>query len=246
MERFSADGIVLKTGVTGEADRLVYILTADRGVIRAFAKGARSAKSRLHAATSQFSYCEFVFSENKGVYNVRDAAQKTQFYELSLDLQKLALAQYFCEILLRETPEATSEPEFLRLFLNALYVLCKNKKPVQAVKAVFELRMTALSGYAPSLVACDVCGAFETPQMYFDCLSGKLYCDRCGGSAGAVGLPLAAVSAMRHIVFSAPEKIFSFELSPEICAMLSGVTERYLKNCFQHTFHLLDFFYSVQ
>ena len=245
MERFSAEGIVLKAGVTGESDRIIYVLTAARGVIRAFAKGARGTKSKLHAGTAQFAHCDFVFSEKNGVYNVYEASQKTLFYELSLDLKKLTLAQYFCEVLLREVPEASPEPEYLRLLLNSLYVMCKDKKPVQAVKAVFELRMTAISGYSPALVACDTCGTFETNLMYFDTFTGKLYCENCGTLTGAIRLPLSVISAMRHIVFSSPEKIFSFEMSQDGYHLLSGVTERYLKHCFQHSFRLLDFYYSV-
>ena len=41
MEKFTVDGIVIKSSVTGEADRIVWVLTRNRGIIRAFAKGAR-------------------------------------------------------------------------------------------------------------------------------------------------------------------------------------------------------------
>ena len=70
MEKFTVDGVVIKTSVTGEADRIVWVLTRDRGIIRAFAKGARGTKSRLHGGTSLFCYCEFTFSEKNNVYNI--------------------------------------------------------------------------------------------------------------------------------------------------------------------------------
>ena len=72
MEKFTVDGVVIKTSVTGEADRIVWVLTRDRGIIRAFAKGARGTKSRLHGGTSLFCYCEFTFSEKNNVYNINN------------------------------------------------------------------------------------------------------------------------------------------------------------------------------
>lgn len=245
METFTVDGVVLKTSVTGEADRIVHVLTANRGLVRAFAKGARGPKSRLHANTEQFSYCAFTFSEKNGVFNVREAVQKASFFDLRTDLKKLTLSQYFCETLLRIVPEETAEPEFLRLSLNAFYLLANDKKPLPAVKAVFELRAAALAGYAPALICCDECGEYETAEMYFDLSAGKLYCSRCGNAAEALLLPLSVISAMRHIVFSPPERIFAFELSEPSLSILANVTERYAAGRFQYRSKTLPYYYAI-
>ena len=55
MEKFNTDGIVIKTSVTGESDMIVFVLTRTRGIIRAFAKGARGMKNKLHAGSSLFA-----------------------------------------------------------------------------------------------------------------------------------------------------------------------------------------------
>lgn len=241
MEKFSVDGLVIKTGVTGESDRIVFILTAKRGVIRAFAKGARNTKSRLHAGTSLFAYCTFTFSENKGVFNVSEAQVKEIFFDLRNDLERLAVAQYFCEVMLKTVPDENFDPEYLRLILNSLHFLCKGKKPVLLVKSVFELRIVCFAGYMPGLVACANCGEFETDIMYFDCLSGSLYCKSCGKMKDLPDISASVVAAMRYIVFSDFEKIFSFELADEQLVRLNRLTELYLSNCFQQQFRTLEF-----
>ena len=76
MQIFTDDGLVLKAGVTGEADMILHVLTRSHGIIRTFAKGARGAKSRLHAVSTPFSFADFTFSEKNGVYNVREAQIK--------------------------------------------------------------------------------------------------------------------------------------------------------------------------
>ncbi len=65
MEKFTVDGLVIRVSATGESDRIVWVLTRSRGLIRAFAKGARGTKSKLHGGTSLFTYCDFSFYEKK-------------------------------------------------------------------------------------------------------------------------------------------------------------------------------------
>ena len=245
MEKFDADGIVIKTKVTGESDLIVFVLTRSRGILRAFAKGARGMKSKLHAGCSLFSYCNFSFTEKNEVYHINEADVKELFFSLREDMPKMTLAQYFCEVLLKTVPEGESEEEYLRLTLNALYLLCGDRRPILLIKAVFELQIAVLSGYAPPIHACAQCGAFETDIMYFNCLTGDLLCKNCGRRGDAPDVPLAVVAAMRHIVFSPFEKVFSFHLNSELLRPLTLLTETYLQNAFQVKFRLLEFFWMA-
>lgn len=242
MEKFETDGVVLKASVTGESDRIVHVLTRSRGVIRAFAKGARGTKSRLHAGTVPFAYGSFAFTEKNGVYNINELQLKEVFYPLRLSLPKLTLAEYFCEILLKSVTGDESDPAILRLFLNSLHLICADKKPLLQVKAVFELRLAVLSGYAPALVACGVCGAFETDFMYFDPASGRLFCAVCGKDRGVRAVPLSVISALRHIVFSEFGSMFGFTLDEALLPALNSLTETYLAHCFACRFRLLEMF----
>lgn len=246
MEKFTVDGIVIRTSVTGEADRIVWILTRDRGLIRAFAKGARGTKSRLHSSTSLFAYCEFSFSEKNNVFSVREALLKEVFFDLRRDMQTLTLAQYFCEIISKIIPENCNEDFYLRMLLNSLHFLCKGNKPPLLIKSVFELRLTCAVGYMPSLVACDNCGEFLTDTMYFDCQSGMLLCGKCGYGKKLADVPSAVVSTMRHICYSDFNKIFSFELGEDNLTILNRITERYLKNSVEQDFKLLDYFFDIK
>ena len=50
--RFTTDALVIKEMSVGESDRLVTLFTRDYGLIRAFAAGAKSVRSKKGAATS--------------------------------------------------------------------------------------------------------------------------------------------------------------------------------------------------
>lgn len=48
-------GLVIREQTTGENDRLVTLLTADHGLVRAFVRGGKQLKNRRAAATSLFA-----------------------------------------------------------------------------------------------------------------------------------------------------------------------------------------------
>ena len=245
MEKINTDGVVIKTSVTGESDLILFILTRSRGLIRAFAKGARVMKSRLHAGSSLFAYCDFTVSEKNDVFHVSECSVREVFFGLRSDIAKLTLAQYFCEILLKTLPDAETDDEYLNLLLRALHYLNKDSRPPLQVKAVFELRMATVSGYAPPVHACARCGAFQTDPMYFDCRTGDLYCSACGRHADAPYVPFAVIAAMRHIVFSPSDKAFAFRLNEELLRPLTVLTEKYLQNCLQQHFRLTELFWAA-
>ena len=243
MEKFVTDGIVVKTKVTGESDLIVFVLTRRKGVIRAFAKGARNMKSKLHGGTALFAYSEFSFYEKNGAYNITEVQPKSVFFELIGDMPRLTLAQYLCEIVLRTLTEPIEDETYFRLLLASLYYLNSGKKNVLLIKAVFELRFAAVSGYAPAVHACSVCGAFSDERMRFNCLSGELSCASCSSEEEAPSVPMSVITAMRHIVYSPEDKIFSFLLNEENLYQLTRLTETYLQNCFQLRFRVTEYFW---
>ena len=65
-ERQVVRGIVLRSVDTKEADKILTVLTAQLGKVPVVAKGARSRRSRVTAATELLSYAEMTLSESRG------------------------------------------------------------------------------------------------------------------------------------------------------------------------------------
>lgn len=63
--RFTTEALVIKEMSVGENDRLVTLFTRDYGIIRAFAAGAKSIKSKKGAATSLLTYGSFTILKKK-------------------------------------------------------------------------------------------------------------------------------------------------------------------------------------
>ncbi len=242
----TTDGIVIREQSPGENDRIVTILTRTNGVIKCFANNSKSIKNKNAAATGLLCYSDFTLSQTKkGTYIVREATAKQVFFSLREDIVKLSLAQYFAELTYELSPIEESGEEFLSLLLNSIHLILNGKYPLLHIKAVTELRLMCLSGFAPSLISCLRCGAYESEKMYFDVLTGELYCNSCLSENKAFAVSLGVITAMRHICFSEKNKIYSFSLSGESLSDLCFLTERYLKNVTMKKFKTLDFFKSI-
>jgi DNA repair protein RecO (recombination protein O) len=240
--KISAPGLVIREQSIGESDKLITVLTAKYGLVRAFSRGAKKTKSKKLAATSLLAYGDFTFVKTKDAFSVEDALVKEVFFELREDVEKMALAQYFCELANEFCEEDFEAEEVLRLILNGIWLLKSGKKKPDFIKAVTELRLMSLSGYMPDLVGCEQCGAYETDKMYFVPESGKIYCEECAPSGFNYRVSASVVQAMRYVTLSDFEKIFSFVLNDESQKVFGKVSEAYLLQKTQRKFNTLDFY----
>lgn len=243
--RFSTDALVIREMNIGDNDRLVTLMTRDLGVIRAFAVGAKSIKSRRACATALLSYSNFNIEKKGDTYKILEATVNKVFFGAGSDILTLSVAQYFCELCCYLGPHDSECEEFLRLILNSLHFLTQGSKPAELIKAVTELRIAAISGYMPNLIACNCCGKFEDNIMYFRCTDGMLYCKECYSDGDAEEINLSVLKAMRHILYSRFESVYSFKLSEENTHILSNVTEKYICMQSERDYSTLKFYHSL-
>ncbi|SDN27848.1 DNA repair protein RecO [Acetanaerobacterium elongatum] len=242
------EGVVLKVRDVDEADRVLTILTRDRGVITAFANGAKRLKSKLMAATQTFNYSGFQLYKGKDHYTVDSAETLNVFYGIRNDIDSLSLAGYLCELTQCLAPEEDEAEGYLRLLLNSMHFLNTGTRSVRFIKPLYELRILSLAGYMPNLVCCESCSCYEAAQMYFLLRSAKLLCADCAKSAITepyMLLPPAVLTAMRYIIYSEFNKLFNFTLADESLSQLARVCEAYLLCQVGHGFKSLDFLNSL-
>lgn len=240
------DGIVIREQNTGEQDKLITILTKEKGIIKAFVNGGRNPKNKNVSSTALLCYSDFsVEKTKKDVYFIKEATSKKVFFSLRQDIVDLSLAQYLSELAGELAPREEEAGEFLPLLLNSLHLIATKSKGRSLVKTVCELRMLTLAGYMPGLVACKKCGLFESERMYLDTFSGELFCEDCRPAAKLSQMNSGEVRAMRHICLSEPSRIFSFSLPPQSLFNLSQISEKYLLSITNRTFRTLSFYKNM-
>lgn len=239
-------GVVLREVKTGEADRILTILTEKYGVISAAAKNSLRMKSRLLTATGLFCYSEFTLFEKKTMYQVDAAEPQKIFYGLRQDIDAMALAMYCAEIASFLAPEGENAKEQLSLLLNTFYCISEKKYDYKQIKAAFEFRAISEAGFMPDLVGCRVCRKYEGGSFLFDEQEGSLLCEECCERRGLVPhIPPNVLAAMRYIVFSPAKKIFSFSLPAQGQDMLCRITGNYVLSKLDRKVKSLDFLYET-
>ncbi len=243
------EGVVLRETDTKEADKILTVLTRSEGKVSVIARGARRKNSRIAAASQLLVYSEMTLFQ-KGNWSILDEASTLELFPgVRQDVELLALGSYFAELTELLSAEDVPAPDVLPLLLNALYALgTLHKNPLQ-VKAAFELRLLALSGFEPLVEGCAVCGGEEPEEPMLDVVQGLLHCKRCalGGRRG-LSMPLCgpSLAAMRHVLGCPPKRLYAFSLEPAALGRLADAAEAFAAAQLERGFRTLDFYKSIR
>ena len=217
---------VLRETNLNEADKILTVLTHEKGKISVLCKNVRRIKSRFAAGAHFLCYSDFVIDPGRNMYFLRQCEPCETFYKISEDIEKLALATYLGQLTAEIVPDETDSDQALSMLLNTFYVLCNAEKDLRLVKAVYELRLMSDQGFTPAVLGCEACGEKLFP-MEFDAEKGCIY---CAMHKNGKGFPLSedGLNAIYYILFSPLKKLFSFTLSKELTQNLASLAEYYV------------------
>lgn len=177
MPSYRAEAIVLRTHKLGEADRIITLLTRERGKIRAVAKGVRRTKSKFGARLEPFSRVDLLVFEGKSLDIITQAESLNAYgQDLALDYSLWTAGQTMLETADRLTPEdsISAEAQYL-LLVGALRTLVTGEHASSLVLDAYLLRSLSMAGYLPTLDACVICGVAGT-QPFFHVSTGGALC----------------------------------------------------------------------
>jgi len=234
-------GVVTRSTVFKEHDRIITLLTADLGLISVYCHGARSNKYKYLTSTRLFCYSEFILTRKKDYYYIKEADYIESFFDISGNMDKLFLGQYFLEVVNEMCVEGERYDNVLRLLLNCLYALASNISCPKKIKAVFEMRMCAEMGLMPNTDSCRKCGK-DGGITYFDLLNGDILCPECvvteseetalrGESVLSVSYVkcnFSVIAAVKYVSTVNLQKVFAFSLTEEAMELFCRLCERYL------------------
>lgn len=191
--------MVLRTHKLGEADRIITLLTRQRGLVRAVGKGVRKTSSRFGGRLEPFMYLDLQLAEGRTLDVITQVETLSPFArDLGSDYPR-----YTAGTAMLETAErlvhSDGEPavQQLQLLVGALRALTGGTLSPAWVLDSYQLRALAVAGYAPSFDGCARCGV-EGPHRHFHAPSGGMLCTTCRmpGSAAPSALTVALLAAL--------------------------------------------------
>ena len=242
----SKDGLVIWSVKTGEADKVITILTSE-GLITAYARGSLKPNGRLTSASSMLSYSNFELATGKNMYTVVGADNIKKFLHIYSDATSFALVTYFCEVLRLTVPTDEESQIYFRLMMNTLHLLNEGVKPLWQIKAVFELTVMTLFGYMPSVMECSKCGSYDSDYVFWSNSDGSWLCSNCALNINDNDkVPFSVISAIRYIVSSDLQKSYSFDLKSPSREIFCSICEEYLLSHIDHEIKTLAYYHSIK
>lgn len=163
--------IVIKTEDSGEADRILYLLTENRGLIRAKIKGVKKPRAKLAFASFPFCVGEYLLAVKAGGSVVTNCNFIENFGNLSTDLNIYYAGMAVLEALKAVSRENLKSTRLFLLALKTLNVLSygENSNP-RFVLCKFLYDLFAVVGYGIRVQEnLDATGA-----VYFDFNAGQI------------------------------------------------------------------------
>lgn len=251
--------IVIRTVDYGENDKLLTLLTEEKGCITASVRGSRSLKSRYFSSVQLFCYSRFILTVRNDRYYIREAELLDNFFSIGTDLEKTALAAYICEAIGYVAVEEP-DPSLFRLSLNTLYAISKLLYPLPKIKAAFEMRAAGILGFMPDVSACAICGR-QDGDFVFDIMNGVILCDECRKHEADIRKPTldddyreahivallntGAKNALVYVLSCPMERLLSFRLEKEEQRLFSIAAETYFLNQIERSFPSLEFYKNL-
>lgn len=195
MDNVKVNALMLRAVDYLENDKILTLLTAERGKLTAGIKGVKKAGAKLKFAAQPFCFAEYILAERGGRYTVTQASECESFYELRTDINKFYAACAVCEAAIALTYEGDTSGEIFSDCVRTLSTMCASDEGLTLIG--FLLSVLRKTGYGISLENCPVCGASLTQaeKMRFNMDTGSFCCWDCGTGVGVSGVTYSVLRA---------------------------------------------------
>jgi len=153
----------------GEADRMVSLLSAERGRTEIRVPQVRKSRKRF-GGLDQYVLAEFEVARRGGREVLTSARVLNAWLGIRSSIERLALAAYAAELLVQAVPEDAPSDDAFRLAEAAFAALDATDDEHhggQGWARAFELKLLHVLGARPMLRACVACGADSQGQSLF-------------------------------------------------------------------------------
>lgn len=186
MGLYREDAVVLRTHRLGEADRIVVLMTAGRGKVRAVAKGVRKTKSRFGSRLEPPTSMRAMLYEGRQLDTVTQVETIDAFRHVRADLERMTDALALVEAVDQVAQEGEANLGLHRMLTRALRALDERRTPL--LVASFYWKLLELEGVTPLLDVCARCGtaAAITELVAYDPLQQGALCPACRAGVALV------------------------------------------------------------
>lgn len=221
MSSHIGDALVLRTYRLGESDRIVVLLTRDRGKKRGVARGGARSRKRFGGALEPFTHVRVSYQEREYRDLVRLDFADVLGSPLTAGGEACTYASYFAELLDEWAPENDPQERLYRLGVAVLEGL-RGGVGAERLARYFEFWLLRLQGVYPSIEACPQCGAPLQGGAVLEPRSHWYLCRRCASHAQGVAMSAEALRFLAEAARAAPARLGDMTVSSEALGQVAA------------------------
>lgn len=166
MKPLLTKGIVLNRTDYGEADRIITVLTPDKGKLRLMVRGVRKVKSKMAGGIELFSVSELSYLKGKGEIDTLISARLDKHYgNIVRDMERVQLGYELIKIINKAT-EDQPETEYFDLLQTGFEALDNDSIDINLIRTWYQAQLLRLSGHTPNLTTDTARNKLEPDQKY--------------------------------------------------------------------------------
>jgi DNA repair protein RecO (recombination protein O) len=244
---YRTEAIVLRRKDFGEADRMLTLLTPERGKVRVVAKGIRKPASRKAGHLELFMRSKLLIAKGRELDLITQAETVSAYRPLREYLLRGAYAAYMVELVDRFTPDEQENREMYNLLRHGFEWLCESPDLALTVR-YYELHLLGLAGFQPQLHQCVVGREkIVAEDQFFSPADGGVVCPRCGEEhPDAQHLSLDALKYLRYFQTQPYTKAVSLKIRPGLHSEIEHVLARYIANVLERQLKSIEFLKLVR
>lgn len=246
----TTDAIVLRRREFRETSLLVTLFTKDFGKINGLIKGARGARAQAGLNPQLFTLNRIVFYPRKrGDLDMVTECDLIDFFDdAKRDLERLAFASYFGELVDVVGQARQPSSELFDLLLNSLKRLSDNSSAKRTAR-IFEIKLLKILGLSPNLTNCVGCNKDiewkATDRASFVLRDGGLRCKECdtGNSVTKGVLPILRGTAnfIMHVERASHERVSRIKVSRPVGVQLERLMDAFIAFYVKSNLKSVDF-----
>ena len=222
-------GVVLRTYKLGEADRIVVVLTAENGKVRAVAKGVRKTSSRFGARLEPMSHVRLLLYRGRELDIVSQAESVEPLSPMLSSLDRASQGMAAIEAVDQLGLDREPNPRLYKMTVGVLRTIAQRPSPLNV--PAFYWKLLAAEGLEPQLDQCVRCGEHgpDVQLVAFDLNEGGMHCRNC---RSGTSVSPAALAIMRDIFGGRLNQALALTESPathEVAVLATRALEHHIE-----------------
>jgi DNA repair protein RecO (recombination protein O) len=196
-ELYRDDGVVLRTYKLKESDRIVVIMTAEHGKVRAVAKGVRKTRSKFGARLEPMSHVRLLLHRGRELDIVNQAESVETLTPMLSSLDRASQGMAAIEAVDQLALDREPNRRLYAMTVGVLRTIAERPSPLNV--PAFYWKLLAAEGLEPQLAQCVRCGEHgpDVQLVAFDLNEGGMHCRNC---RSGTSVSPAALAIMRDIL----------------------------------------------